>query len=62
MSASGNNIFVTVAVGGRDVPMHLDTGANPTRLSALYAAAASGGGRRAGAPPDRHGERRRRGA
>jgi len=39
MSASGNNVFVTVAVDGQSVPMHLDTGANPTRLSALYAAA-----------------------
>jgi predicted aspartyl protease len=39
MSASGNDVFVMVAVDGRDVPMHLDTGANPTRLSALYARA-----------------------
>ena len=39
MSASGNDVFVTVAVDGREVPMHLDTGANPTRLSALYARA-----------------------
>jgi len=39
MAASGNNLFVTVAVDGRDVPMHLDTGANQSRLSALYAAA-----------------------
>jgi predicted aspartyl protease len=39
MSASGNNVFVAVAVDGSEVPMHLDTGANPTRLSALYAQA-----------------------
>jgi predicted aspartyl protease len=39
MVASGNNVFVAVAVDGREVPMHLDTGANPTRLSALYARA-----------------------
>lgn len=39
MSASGNNIFVTVAVDGGDVPMHLDTGANRSSLSALYARA-----------------------
>jgi predicted aspartyl protease len=39
MAASGNNLFVTVAVDGSIVPMHLDTGANQSRLSALYAAA-----------------------
>ena len=39
MAASGNNLFVAVAVDGSIVPMHLDTGANQSRLSALYAAA-----------------------
>jgi hypothetical protein len=39
MAASGNDIFVTVAVDGRDVPMHLDSGANKSGLSALYARA-----------------------
>jgi hypothetical protein len=39
MSASGNDLFVTVAVDGLDVPMHLDTGANKSGLSALYARA-----------------------
>jgi hypothetical protein len=39
MSASGNDIFITVAVDGQAVPMHLDTGANKSSLSALYARA-----------------------
>jgi predicted aspartyl protease len=39
MSASGNDLFVTVAVDGGDVPLHLDTGANKSSLSALYAGA-----------------------
>jgi hypothetical protein len=39
MSAGGNDLFVTVAVDGQGVPMHLDTGANKSSLSALYAGA-----------------------
>lgn len=39
LTAGGSDLFVTVAVDGRDVPMHLDTGANRSGLTALYAAA-----------------------
>ncbi|MEA3011508.1 MAG: hypothetical protein QOD42_53 [Sphingomonadales bacterium] len=39
LTASGNDLFVTVAVDGREVPMHLDSGANKSGLSALYARA-----------------------
>ncbi|HEV7658923.1 MAG TPA: retropepsin-like aspartic protease [Allosphingosinicella sp.] len=39
ISAGGNDLFVTVAVDGQAVPMHLDTGANKSSLSALYARA-----------------------
>jgi hypothetical protein len=39
LHASGNDLFADVAIGGRNVPLHLDTGANQTTLSALYAAA-----------------------
>ena len=39
LSASGNDLFVAAAVDGRPVPLHLDTGANRTSLSALYAGA-----------------------
>jgi predicted aspartyl protease len=38
LHASGNNLFIDVIVGDRPVPLHLDTGANETTLSALYAA------------------------
>jgi hypothetical protein len=37
--AGAGQVFVTVAVDGRDLPLHLDTGANHSSLSALYAAA-----------------------
>jgi predicted aspartyl protease len=36
--AGAGQVFVTVAVDGRDLPLHLDTGANHSSLSALYAA------------------------
>jgi hypothetical protein len=39
LHASGNDLFVDVAIDGRNVPLHLDTGANQSSLSALYAAA-----------------------
>lgn len=39
MAASGNDVFVTVAVDGSEVAMHLDSGANQSSLSALYARA-----------------------
>lgn len=39
LHASGNNVFVDTIVGGQSVPLHLDTGANHTTLSALYAKA-----------------------
>ena len=39
LHASGNDLFVDVVVGGHNVPLHLDTGANQTMLSALYVAA-----------------------
>jgi predicted aspartyl protease len=37
--AGAGQVFVAVAVDGREVPLHLDTGANRSSLSALYAAA-----------------------
>lgn len=37
--AGAGQLFVTVAIDGREVPLHLDTGANRSGLSALYAAA-----------------------
>ena len=39
LQASGNDLFVDVAVDGRPLPLHLDTGANQTTLSARYAVA-----------------------
>ena len=39
LHASGNSLFVDTEIGGRPVPLLLDTGANDTSLSALYAAA-----------------------
>ena len=39
LHASGNDLFVDVTIDGRNVPLHLDTGANQSSLSALYAAA-----------------------
>ncbi|WP_129790925.1 aspartyl protease family protein [Sphingosinicella sp. CPCC 101087] len=39
LRASGNDLFVEAAVDGRPVPLHLDTGANLTSLSARFAAA-----------------------
>ena len=39
LHAGGNNLFADVSVDGRLVPLHLDTGADRTNLSALYAAA-----------------------
>ena len=39
LHASGNDLFVDVGIGGRNVPLYLDTGANQTSLSALYAEA-----------------------
>ena len=36
--SDGDQIFVAVGVDGRDVPFHLDTGANHSSLTALYAA------------------------
>ena len=37
--ANNSNLFVRAQVGGRDVPLHLDTGANQTSLTALFAQA-----------------------
>lgn len=37
--AGAGQVFVAVAIDGHEVPLHLDTGANRTALSALYAAA-----------------------
>ena len=37
--AGAAQIFVAVAIDGQEVPLHLDTGANSSSLSALYAAA-----------------------
>ena len=37
--AGAGQVFVAVAVDGLEVPLHLDTGANRSSLSALYAAA-----------------------
>jgi predicted aspartyl protease len=37
--AGGGQLFVAVAVDGREVPFHLDSGANRSSLSDLYAAA-----------------------
>jgi predicted aspartyl protease len=39
LHASGNDLFADVIVDGALLPLHLDTGANQTALSALYAAA-----------------------
>jgi clan AA aspartic protease (TIGR02281 family) len=39
LHASGNDLFVDVAIAGRNVPLHLDTGADETTLSARYTAA-----------------------
>ena len=39
LRASGNDLFVEVRVAGERVPLHLDTGANQTALSARYAEA-----------------------
>jgi clan AA aspartic protease (TIGR02281 family) len=39
LRASGNDLFVETEVDGRPVPLHLDTGANQTSLSARFAAA-----------------------
>ncbi|MGZ8359450.1 MAG: retropepsin-like aspartic protease family protein [Allosphingosinicella sp.] len=39
LRASGNDLFVDVIVDGRPAPLHLDTGANETSLSARYAEA-----------------------
>lgn len=39
LHASGNELFADVSVDGRILPLHLDTGANGTSLTALYAAA-----------------------
>jgi predicted aspartyl protease len=38
MHASANDLFVDLEVEGRPLPLHFDTGANQTQLSALYAA------------------------
>jgi predicted aspartyl protease len=35
----GNELFVDARVGGRSVPLHLDTGANPSHLDPLFAEA-----------------------
>ena len=42
LHASGNDLYVEVEIDGRSVPLHLDTGANHTTLSDLYAAAHPG--------------------
>jgi len=39
MVAGAGQVFVAVAVDGSEVPLHLDTGANRSGLSARYAAA-----------------------
>lgn len=39
LHASGNELFADVSVDGRTIPLHLDTGADRTSLTALYAAA-----------------------
>lgn len=39
LHASGNDIYVDIAVDGRPVAMHIDTGATQTSLSPLYATA-----------------------
>ena len=39
LRASGNSLFIDVAVDGRPVPLLLDTGANQTALTAIYAQA-----------------------
>lgn len=39
LHAGGNDLFVDVDVAGRMLPLHLDTGAAQTGLTALYAAA-----------------------
>jgi hypothetical protein len=39
LHAGGNALFADVGVGGRNVPLLLDTGADRTTLTALYAAA-----------------------
>lgn len=39
LTASGNDMFVKVGVDGAIVPLHLDTGAGQTALTARYAAA-----------------------
>ena len=39
LHASGNELFADVMVDGRTLPLHLDTGADRTGLTALYAAA-----------------------
>jgi len=36
--SDGGQLFVAVGIEGRDVPLHLDTGANHSSLTALYAA------------------------
>lgn len=38
LHASGNDLFADLMVEGRPLPLHFDTGANQTQLSALYAA------------------------
>ncbi|WP_162806760.1 pepsin/retropepsin-like aspartic protease family protein [Sphingosinicella terrae] len=42
LRASGNDLFVDVEIDGRILPLHLDTGANLTGLSARFAAAHPG--------------------
>jgi predicted aspartyl protease len=39
LAASGNQLYVETGVDGRTLPLHLDTGANQTSLTPLYAAA-----------------------
>lgn len=39
LHASGNELYADMSVDGTVVPLHLDTGAGQSRLSALYAAA-----------------------
>jgi predicted aspartyl protease len=39
LAASGNQLYVETGVDGRILPLHLDTGANQTSLTPLYAAA-----------------------
>ena len=38
LHASANDLFADLEVEGRQLPLHFDTGANQTQLSALYAA------------------------